>query len=102
METLTIGGIITNGIQQGLKNMIPVLVNTLLWVVTIWIPYLNVGTTIGMFAGVVAKMSRGQEIGMTEIFDPIYRKRMGEYFLVMGFTLVGVYVGMLFVLVRES
>ncbi len=99
MENLTVGSIISNGIQRGIKNLVPVLVNTLLWIVTIWIPYLNVGTTIGMYAGVVAKMSRGDVISMTEIFDPVYRKRMGEFFLVMGFTTLGTWIGMAFMLV---
>ena len=96
MDGLTIGNIFTNGIQRGIKNIVPVLVNTILWMITIWIPYLNVGTTIGLMAGVIPKMSRDEEISMTEVFDPKYRKRMGEFFLVMGFMMAGMMVGMMF------
>jgi hypothetical protein len=96
MEGFTIASIIKVGIQRGLKNLVPVLVNSILWIITIWIPYLNVGTTIGLWVGVIAKMSRDEEISMTEIFNPVYRKRMGEYFLVFGFMMAGVLVGMVF------
>jgi hypothetical protein len=96
MEGFTIVSIIQVGIQRGLKNLVPVLVNTILWIVTIWIPYLNVGTTIGLWTGVITKMSRDEEISMTEIFNPAYRKVMGEWILVWGFMMAGVMVGMLF------
>jgi hypothetical protein len=96
MEGFTIANIIKVGIQRGLKNLVPVLVNTVLWIVTIWIPYLNVGTTIGLWVGVIAKMSRDEEISMTEIFNPAYRKRMGQYFLVWGFMMAGIMMGMIF------
>lgn len=99
METLTIGNIITTGFQRGLKNIVPVLTNTVLWIVTIWIPYLNVGTTIGIIAGVIPKMSRDEEIPMTEVFNPDYRKKMGEFFLVQGFMMAGIIVGMVFLYV---
>ncbi len=96
MEGFTIVSIIQVGIQRGLKNLVPVLVNTVLWIVTIWIPYLNVGTTIGLWTGVITKMSRDEEISMTEIFNPAYRKVMGEWILVWGFMMAGVMVGTLF------
>lgn len=99
MNTLTVGGIFTNSFQRGMKNLVPVFVNTILWILTIWIPYLNVGTTIGIMAGVIAKMSRGETISMTEIFNPVYRKRMGEYFLVTGLVAMGIWAGMVFFLI---
>ena len=93
-KKITIGSMFSEGIGMGLKNALPIIVNTILWVLTIWIPYLNVGTTIGLMVGIVAKASKGEVIGMTEIFNPVYRKRMGEYFLTSGF--IG--MGMLFAL----
>ena len=93
---LTVVGIITNAFQKGLKYLVPVFVNAILWVVTFWIPYLNVGTTIAMTVGIVGKMSRDEEVSMTEVFKPEYRKNMGEYFLVMGFMMAGIMTGMAF------
>jgi hypothetical protein len=82
---------VKEGFSIGIGSMVPIFVNVLLWVLTIWIPYLNVGTTIGLWVGIVSKASRGEAIPMTEIFDSNYRKYMGEYFLTSG--LVGIGVG---------
>jgi len=95
-QKLAVGATIKEGISIGTKNIGPILVNVLLWVLTIWIPYLNVGTTIGLTAGIVSKASRGEAIPMTEIFDPKYRKYMGEYFLTSGLIGVAVGIGTIF------
>src|SRR5204862_297050 len=95
-NSLTVGGIIENGLSTGLKNVTALLGAVALWVVTLWIPYLNVGTTIGLL-GLVAAMSKGERISPTEIFKPHYRERMGEFFLVVAFLFVGVLVGTMFV-----
>jgi hypothetical protein len=87
---------IKDGIAIGAKNLGPILVNVLLWVLTVWIPYLNVGTTIGLLVGVVSKASKGEPIDMTDIFDPKYRKYMGEFFLSSGLVSLGVGAGLIF------
>ncbi len=92
----SVGSIISGAFQRGLKYVVPVFVNAVLWLITFWIPYLNVGTTIGLTIGVVTKMSRDEEISMTEVFKPEYRKNMGEYFLVVGFMIAGIMAGMMF------
>jgi len=96
---LDIGDTFSEGIAFTLNNIGPILVNALLWVLTIWIPYLNVGTTIGMFTGIVAKISRGEPISYTEVFNPIYRKFMGDYFITLGLVFSGVFIGVLFLIV---
>jgi hypothetical protein len=87
---------IKDGIAIGTKNIGPILVNVLLWALTVWIPYLNVGTTIGLMVGIVAKASKGEPIDMTDIFDPKYRKYIGEFFISSGLISLGVIAGMLF------
>lgn len=96
MENLAVDMIIKKSFEKGLKNMVPLLVNVILWILTIWIPYLNVGTTIGLFVGITSKMAKDQPISMTEIFDPTFRKRMGEFFLVTSFIQMGVWIGLMF------
>ena len=96
---LYVGDTILDGINISIKNIGPILVNSLLWVLTIWIPFINVGTTIGMFTGIVVKISRGETISYTEIFNPIYRKFMGDYFLTVGLIFMGVLIGILFLIV---
>ena len=98
-ENLAIIDTIQEGIAIGTRNIGPILVNVVLWVLTIWIPYLNVGTTIGLTAGIVSKAGRGEVIPLTEIFDPKYRKYMGEFFLALGLIGVGVGIGTIFFII---
>jgi hypothetical protein len=94
MSDLRTGEIISYGLSHGLKNIASIAVNFLLWILTFWIPYLNIGTTIGLFVGIVAKSSREEQISFTEIFDPVYRKQMSSYFLVTGLVSAGTSVGL--------
>jgi hypothetical protein len=96
VKSLSIDGTIKEGIAIGTKNLVSIILNVLFWALTCWIPYLNVGTTIGLMVGVVAKASKGSVIPPTEIFDPKYRKYMGEFFLTNGLVMMGVYAGLLF------
>ena len=41
--------LLTNTLTIGLKNFPSLLGCIVLWVLTIWIPYINVGTTIAIF-----------------------------------------------------
>jgi len=90
---------IREGIEISINNIGPIMVNVLLWILTIWVPYLNVGTTIGLWVGIVAKISRGETISFTEIFDPTYRKHMGEYFLTAGLVFIGTFIGVIFLII---
>jgi hypothetical protein len=95
---LTIGGIVTNGIQIGLKNAASLVGAVILWLLTIWIPYLNVGTTIAIY-GIVVAMSKGHMVSPLEIFDGKYRKNMGEFFLLTAFLMFGILAGYLFIVI---
>lgn len=97
-KKLSIGKIYSEGISMGLIHAPAIIVNAILWALTIWIPYLNVGTTIAMATGIVAKVSKGETISMTEVFKPEYRRYMGEYFLTSGLISAGAAFGfMLFI-----
>lgn len=98
MQTLTVGGIISKGFEIGIKNMGTVAGAGILWLLTFWIPYLNVGTTIGLI-GIVVALSKGTSVSATEIFDPKYRKLMGEFFLLFAFVSFGVYAGIAFFII---
>lgn len=89
-EQLSIGSIISNGLSYGFKNILNLLGAIILWVVTIWIPYLNIGTTIGLI-GLVVHMSKGEPFSPTVIFDAKYRRNFGEFFLLYGFMMIGIY-----------
>lgn len=64
----------------GGKNILSVIGAVFLWLLTCWIPYINVGTTIAL-ALLPLKMSEGEVISPLYIFESKYRKWMGEYLL---------------------
>ncbi len=98
MNDLTIGGIISQGFAIGLKNLVSLILAVVLWLVTIWIPYLNVGTTIGIVSIVIA-MSKGGMISPFEIFDGKYRKYIGEFFLLIAILQLGTFIGFIFMVI---
>ena len=70
--------------QIGLKNILSLIAVTLLYIVTIWIPYINIGTTLAMSA-LPAELAKGNVIDPFFIFGSKYRKNMGEFLLLMCF-----------------
>jgi hypothetical protein len=94
-----VAGIIKSGIGIGMANLVPILLNKILYILTIWIPYINIGTTIGMISGIIVKAGKGEPISVTEIFNPVYRKYMGEFFLTSGLVAVGVGMGLVFFII---
>lgn len=87
-EKLDIMKTIREGIQYGLKNFLPLLLMVVLYILTIWIPYLNVGTTIGVYKAIIA-IGRGETIDPVAIFDKENFKQIGGFFLLWGFMAVG-------------
>lgn len=80
---LGMGQLLSKGFVWGLKNFLSLLGASLLWMLTIWIPYVNVGTTIALFS-LPVEMSKGKAVNPLAIFDGRYRKNMGEFFLWAG------------------
>lgn len=82
----------------GVKNLVPIVLSVLLWLVTVWIPYVNVGTTIAL-ATLPVKLSKGEMISPMFIFDSEYRHCMGEYFILQALISSAVSVACLFLLI---
>ncbi len=98
MNKLSVSEIIKNGIEIGVKNFVPLILSTILYVLTFWIPYLNVGTTIGMTM-LPVEMAKGKTISPTSIFDAKNRKYMGEFFILMGLMMMAIYFGFIFMII---
>lgn len=101
METqkkISVMSVLSEGISLGMKNAVSLLVATVLWIVTIWIPYLNVGTTIAMTT-IPIELSKGKVISPVFIFDSKYRKYMGEYFTLIGLMLMAIIPALFFMIV---
>ena len=98
MRKITVFGVIQDGIGIGLKNAPSLLGAVILWILTIWIPYINVGTTIAM-ASIPIELSRGKIISPTFIFDGKYRKFMGEFFTLIGLMSIAIFPAMIFMII---
>ncbi|MGB3345038.1 MAG: FHA domain-containing protein [Aequorivita sp.] len=95
---LSIGKIISEGLRIGLQNTGTIIIAFLLWILTIWIPYLNIGTTIAMVTLPVG-MSKGKIMSPVEIFESKYRRYFGAFFLLAGFILLGLLISLQFLVI---
>ena len=86
---------IQEGITLALVNYLSIVAAVALYVVTLWIPYLNVGTSIAM-ASLPAEMAKGSVINPLFIFKAEYRRNMGEFFILMSLMIGAIWVGFLF------
>lgn len=84
-----------DGVSLALGNYINILLAVVLYAVTIWIPYLNVGTTIAIMS-LPAELAKGNKLNPTFIFDAKYRKNMGEFFILSLLMFGAILVGMFF------
>ena len=97
-EKLDIVKTIGDGIRYGLKNFFPLLLMVILYMVTVWIPYLNVGTTIGLYKAVIG-IGRGETIDPTSIFAKENLHNLSGFFLLLGLLYIGTVVAMMFMLI---
>ena len=89
---------LTEACQLGIKNVIPLILTVLLYFVTVWIPYLNVGTTVGLYR-IVIDLSKGKTIDPLSIFKKENFENMGGFFLMLGFLTLGISAAMLFLFI---
>lgn len=87
MKKFDIKQVLTEGVGVGTKNFVSLVLATVLYVVTVWIPYLNVGTTIAMIS-IPVELSKGKIINPLFIFEAKYRKNMGEFFILIGLMMM--------------
>ena len=97
-EKLDIMQTIKDGVRYGLKNFFPLLLMIILYMVTVWIPYLNVGTTIGLYKAVIG-IGRGETIDPVAIFAKENFKDLSGFFLLLGLLYMGVTVACCFMLI---
>ena len=98
MKKLEIIPTIKEGISLALVNYLSIVGAVVLYVLTLWIPYLNVGTTIAM-AALPAEMAKGSVINPLFIFKGEYRRNMGEFFILMSLMIGAISVGFMFMFV---
>ncbi|MFR9165420.1 MAG: hypothetical protein ACLVKO_03990 [Dysgonomonas sp.] len=97
-KKITVISVIQEGIGIGIKNIVSLICATLLWIITIWIPFINVGTTIAM-CSIPIELSKGHVISPLFIFDGKYRQYMGEFFNLIGLMLLSLLPAFLFMVI---
>lgn len=83
--SLEFGLTFSEGFSTGLRNALSLLGALILYVLTIWIPYLNIGTTIAM-ASLPARWAEDKTFNPLEIFASRYRRVMWNYMLASVLT----------------
>lgn len=95
----SISRIIGLSFKTAIKNIPSLLAASILWIVTIWIPFINVGTTIALFYGMPIELSEDKIMNPLRIFDGKYRKYMGEFFSIIGLMALSLLPALLFLVV---
>ncbi|WP_295935309.1 hypothetical protein [uncultured Alistipes sp.] len=84
-----------DAIAIGVKNAPSLVAAIFLWLITIWIPYLNVGTTIAIQL-LPVELAKGNVINPLSIFDAKYRRYMGQFFILAALQSVAVMIAFMF------
>ena len=97
-QKLQIKQTILDGVQYGIKNVGPLLLTVILYLVTFIVPWLNVGTTIGLYKSII-KIGRGEIINPLDLFAKENWNNVGDFFLLMGFLTMGLTAAALFLII---
>lgn len=98
MKKLDFAETLKDSIEIGVKNAPSIVVAVALWLVTIWIPYINIGTTIAISL-LPVELAKGNVINPLAIFDSKYRRYMGEFLITWGLMVIPIYIAFIFMVV---
>lgn len=82
----------------GVKNAPSIVAALVLFLVTIWIPYLNIGTFIAITL-LPTQLAKGEVINPIDIFSSRYRRYMGEFLITTGLMVIPILIASLFLYV---
>lgn len=74
------------------SKFLSVFLAVILWALTIWIPYIHIGTTIAI-ANLPVDLAKGKIISPTCIFARRYRQFFGEFFIMASLMIFGIVTG---------
>lgn len=94
-QKLDIMATIKDGVALGFVNFLSIIATVLLYIVSLFIPYINVGTTIAVSA-LPAEMAKGKMINPLYIFQSKYRRNMGEFLILEALKMGALWVAFLF------
>ena len=90
-QTLQFNETLVDGITYAIMNFFQLVGCLILYLLTIWIPYVNIGTTIAM-SYLPVKIAKEEAISPTHIFNAGYRKHMSHYVVLLGIMLISAIV----------
>ena len=99
VKKLDFGETLKDSVAIGVKNAPSVIAAVALWLITIWIPYLNVGTTIAITL-LPTQLAKGEIVNPLGIFDSKYRRYMGEYLITAGLMVIPIYIAFVLSLIH--
>ena len=79
-EGLSFSLAFSEGFASGTRNVLRLLAMSLLFVLTCWIPYINVGTFIAL-STLSAQYATGNAVNPLSIFDSRFRRSMGNFMI---------------------
>ena len=85
-------------LEIGVKNAPSIIGCVALWLLAIWVPYINVGTTIAINI-LPIELAKGNVISPLSIFDAKYRKYMGDFLITTGLMIIPIFIAMMFMIV---
>ena len=98
MKKLDFAETFKDAITIGVKNAPSVIAAVALFLVTIWIPYINIGTFIAITL-LPTQLAKGEVINPLGIFDSKYHRYMGEFLITMGLMVIPTYIAFIFMFI---
>lgn len=98
VKKLDFGETLKDSVAIGVKNAPSIIAAVVLFLITIWIPYINIGTFIAITL-LPTQLAKGEVINPLGIFDSKYRRYMGEFLITMGLMVIPIYIAMIFMIV---
>lgn len=91
--SIRIKNVFVEAFRRGFQNLPAISGNTVLWMASFIVPYLNIGTTLNHWVGTPLRMKGGQRVKFGEVYDGEYcrnfRLEMSGYFLLLFLLLFG-------------
>ena len=98
-ETLSFSTTLSDGFAMGARNSLSYLAAMVLYILTIWIPYINIGTTIAIMTLPLLYAKGEKSFNPFVIFDSSYRRKMGDFLLLSVFVSFVTISSMLFMFI---
>lgn len=88
---LDVIGIYQRAFVEEAKELIPIAAAAALWIVTLWVPFINIGTTVAMFTLPVWIVA-GRKISPIDIFQKDHRLRMFDLLRLHGVVIASSFI----------